>query len=191
MLSKLSHRLLIQSGLTWLLPQEYAWKQIFLTGNEYQLLASEVGFNHISIVVEDKDIEWKNLDVFINAMHGVFHGQFDPAKMDGDALGKLIEDYRWMVMHLESWLRIRPLHKVVCFWSPARMYFKKFPKNIIIIIVVVVPYFLYTEAHYRWLSRTHGVKRSLIIEVHESTSSYTCIYTDKMLLNTSVVLKSI
>ena len=26
-------------------------------------------------------------------MHGVFHGQFDPAKMDGDALGKLIEDY--------------------------------------------------------------------------------------------------
>ena len=69
-------------------------KQIFLTGNEYQLLASEVGFNHISIEVEDKDIEWKNLDVFINAMHGVFHGQFDPAKMDGDALGKLIKDYR-------------------------------------------------------------------------------------------------
>ena len=26
-------------------------------------------------------------------MNGVFHGQFDPAKMDSDALGKLIEDY--------------------------------------------------------------------------------------------------
>ena len=38
-------------------------------------------------------------------------------------------------------------NKMVCFWSPARMYFKKFPQNIIIIIAVVVPYFLYTKAH--------------------------------------------
>ena len=68
-------------------------KQIFLTGSEYQHLASEVGYSQVSIEVEDKIIEWKNLDVFINAMHGAFHGQFDSAKMDGDALGKLIEDY--------------------------------------------------------------------------------------------------
>ena len=26
-------------------------------------------------------------------MHGVFNGLFDPAKVDSDALGKLIEDY--------------------------------------------------------------------------------------------------
>ena len=95
MVNKLSHPLLEVFDL--ISPDFYFKmlheKQIFLTGREYQHLASEVGFNQVSIKIENKVIEWKNLDVFINAMHGVFHGQFDSAKMDGDALGKLIEDY--------------------------------------------------------------------------------------------------
>ena len=62
--------------------------------NIYQHIASEAGFNQVSIHVEDVVDEWKNLDAFIIAMNGVFHGQFDSAKMDRDALGKLIEDYR-------------------------------------------------------------------------------------------------
>ena len=68
-------------------------KQTFLTRVEYQHLASGVGFSQVSIEVEDKVIEWKNMDAFITAMHGVFHGQFDSAKMDGEALGELIEEY--------------------------------------------------------------------------------------------------
>jgi ubiquinone/menaquinone biosynthesis C-methylase UbiE len=68
-------------------------KQMFLTASEYQRLASEVGFNQVTIEVEDIVDEWKNLDAFIIAMNGVFHGQFDSAKMDSDTLRKLIEDY--------------------------------------------------------------------------------------------------
>jgi ubiquinone/menaquinone biosynthesis C-methylase UbiE len=67
--------------------------QVFLTASEYQHLASEVGFNQVSIEVTGIVIEWKNLDAFIIAMNGIFHGQFDSAKLDRDALGKLIEDY--------------------------------------------------------------------------------------------------
>ena len=37
-------------------------------------------------------------------------------------------------------------NKMICFWSPAHMYFKKSSKNI---IAIVVPCFLYTEAHQR------------------------------------------
>ena len=67
--------------------------QVFLPASDYRHLASEVGFNQISVEVEDKVIEWKNLDVFISAMHGVFHGKFDQAEMDSGALGKLKDDY--------------------------------------------------------------------------------------------------
>ena len=67
--------------------------QVFLPASDYQRLASEVGFGQISIEVEDKISEWKNLDVFINGMHGNFHGKFDPAKMDSDVLERLKEDY--------------------------------------------------------------------------------------------------
>ena len=38
-------------------------------------------------------------------------------------------------------------NKMICFWSPAHMYFWKFPQNIIITIVVTC--FLYTKAHQR------------------------------------------
>ena len=39
-------------------------------------------------------------------------------------------------------------NKMICFWSPARMYFRKFPKNIII-NAIAVPCISYTEAHQR------------------------------------------
>ena len=68
-------------------------KQTFLAASEYQRLASEVGFSQITIEVEDTVSEWKNLHVFIDVMYGTFHGEFDPAEIDSDALGKLKEDY--------------------------------------------------------------------------------------------------
>ena len=37
--------------------------------------------------------QWRSIDHYINAMHGWFSGEFDPAQFDSDALQQLKREY--------------------------------------------------------------------------------------------------
>ena len=65
----------------------------YLTASEYKTLASATGFEQTSMTIRNLDLKWKNLDHYIDSMHGWFQGEFDPTQVDGDALQKLKEDY--------------------------------------------------------------------------------------------------
>ena len=63
-------------------------KMVFFNEAEYKALGSATGFEQISTTVWDHYPEWKNLDDYVDSMHGWFHGEFDPAQFDKDVLQK-------------------------------------------------------------------------------------------------------
>ena len=67
-------------------------KMIFLNAQEYETLASATGFGTVSMNVQNIELEWKTLDDYIDSMFGWFQGEFDPAKFNTDALGRIKQE---------------------------------------------------------------------------------------------------
>ena len=67
----------------------------YLTMEEYQSLATTAGFSkgETSVTIENLHPRWKNLDHYIDSMHGWFGGEFDPSQFDQVALHKLKKEY--------------------------------------------------------------------------------------------------
>ena len=68
-------------------------KIILLNASEYKNLASTTGFAQITTTVKDVEMEWKNLDSYIESMYGWSQGEFDPKQFDKDALEKLRKEF--------------------------------------------------------------------------------------------------
>ena len=66
---------------------------MYPTAVECKTLASATGFEQTSVITTDVHPEWRNLDHYIDVMHGWFGGEFDPSQFDRDALTKLKEEY--------------------------------------------------------------------------------------------------
>ena len=54
----------------------------FLDEMEYKGMGNAAGFTQISMTIIDHFPEWKNIDDYIDTMHGWFHGEFDPTQFD-------------------------------------------------------------------------------------------------------------
>lgn len=61
-------------------------KMKFLNEMEYEAMGSAVGFSPISVKIINHFPKWKNLDDYIDSMHGWFHGGFDLRQFDQDIL---------------------------------------------------------------------------------------------------------
>ena len=65
----------------------------FVDEREYKVLGNRAGFAQISIQNVDYFPEWKNLDNYIDSMHGCFQGEFDPTQFDQDILQGIRREY--------------------------------------------------------------------------------------------------
>ncbi len=68
-------------------------KLMYLKANEYESLATDVGFKQASMTLVPIYPKWDNLDKYIDAMYGWFQGEFDPAEFDQDAFQELKTEY--------------------------------------------------------------------------------------------------
>ena len=66
-------------------------------------MASSTGFEVTSVTMENLKPQWRNIDHYINAMHGWFSGEFDPAQFDSDALQQLKRVWKWPSCSAESY----------------------------------------------------------------------------------------
>ena len=86
---KLFDTLLGPNFLIWMLQE----KQVYLSANDYEVLASRTGLELSILRRRNFDKAWKSLDDYIDAMHGWFQGEFDPSKFDKDTLEKFKTEY--------------------------------------------------------------------------------------------------
>jgi ubiquinone/menaquinone biosynthesis C-methylase UbiE len=68
-------------------------KMKFLNEMEYEAMGDAIGFSPISVKTIDHFPKWKNLDEYIDSMHGWFHGGFDPTRFDQDTLQAIKKEY--------------------------------------------------------------------------------------------------
>ena len=68
-------------------------KMKFLSEMEYETMGAAVGFAPISVKVIDHYPKWKNLDEYIDSMHGWFHGGFNPTGFDESILQGVRKEY--------------------------------------------------------------------------------------------------
>ena len=66
---------------------------IYLTADDYRSMASSTKFEVTSVTTENLNPHWRNLDHYIDAMHGWFGGEFDPAQFDSVTLQQLKREY--------------------------------------------------------------------------------------------------
>ena len=57
---------------------------VYLAADVYQSMASSTGFEVTSVTTKNLQPQWRNIDHYLNAMHGWFSGEFDPAQFDSD-----------------------------------------------------------------------------------------------------------
>ena len=74
------------------LHSQFNEKMVHLNVQEYETLASATGFGTVSMNVQNIELEWKNLDDYIDSMFGWFQGEFDPAKFSTDTLGRIKQE---------------------------------------------------------------------------------------------------
>ena len=68
-------------------------KMKFLNEMEYEAMANATGFCPISVKITDHFPKWKNLDEYIDSMHGWFHGGFNPTQFDQGTLQAIKKEY--------------------------------------------------------------------------------------------------
>ena len=61
-------------------------KMILLNAQEYKSLALDAGFTDLWTTVEEVELQWNDIDSYIDAMYGWFQGEFDPKEFDKDKL---------------------------------------------------------------------------------------------------------
>ena len=66
---------------------------MFLKVSEYESLATDVGFKQASMTLVPIYLKWDNLDEYIDAMHGWFQGEFDPAEFDQEVFQEIKREY--------------------------------------------------------------------------------------------------
>ncbi len=55
---------------------------IYLSVEEYKKMAIDAGFKVTSVVKEDVELCWRDLDHYVQAMHGWFGGEFDASQFE-------------------------------------------------------------------------------------------------------------
>ena len=86
---KLFDKLLGPNFLSWMLQE----KEVYLSANDYETLASKTGLKLSTLRTKNIDMVWRNLDDYIDAMHGWFQGEFDPSQLDKDKLEQFKTEY--------------------------------------------------------------------------------------------------
>ena len=86
---KLFDKLLGPNFLVWMLQE----KEVYLSANDYETLACRTGLEISILRTRNINMGWKNLDDYIDAMHGWFQGEFDPSQVDKDVLEELKTEY--------------------------------------------------------------------------------------------------
>ena len=71
------------------LHQMFHEKMILLNSGEYKEIAAATDFKRISSSVKSIDLQWNNLDSYVDSMYGWFQGEFDPKQFDKDKLGEI------------------------------------------------------------------------------------------------------
>ena len=64
-----------------------------LKANEYEKIATDVGFKQASLTLVQNNPKWDNLDKYIDAMHGWFQGEFNTAEFDQEAYQEIKREY--------------------------------------------------------------------------------------------------
>ena len=75
------------------LSQMMTEKMLFRNADDYEAMASKTGFTDIAMEVIPNYPKWNSLDAYIDAMHGWWHGEFDPTKFDKDVLAELKREH--------------------------------------------------------------------------------------------------
>ena len=68
-------------------------KLMHLKASEYESLATDVGFMQTFMTIQPHYPKWDNLDQYIDAVHGWFQGEFDPAEFDQEILQEIKSEY--------------------------------------------------------------------------------------------------
>ena len=84
------------------LQETFYEKMIFLNEDQYMALATDIGFTVMSMSKLPTYPMWKNVDDYLESMHGWRHGGFNLSHFDRDALDDLIrKDGNGPIMQLE------------------------------------------------------------------------------------------
>ena len=75
------------------LHQMFYDKMSLLSESEYKSLPCISRFTEITTMVKSVDLEWDDLDSYIESMYGWFQGEFDPKSFDKNLLENLKEQF--------------------------------------------------------------------------------------------------